>query len=119
MSKKPVACSYGHALPNCVMLNNVKIPATMGELALVPPIAYHCPPLYTATLVAASATAATSAFIRRGQPVSVWKGGLAMTLLQPLPPDRHAVSAHPRVDPDRTSVVPPTASTCGADAGYE
>jgi hypothetical protein len=42
-SKKLDGCAYGHALPADVRLNNVKMPATMGALALVPPMAYQVP----------------------------------------------------------------------------
>src|SRR4051794_10508282 len=93
--------------------------ATIGADRLVPPIFAH--PLspcaapefsstphskasgqllnvsYTARPVTGSATAATSATVRRVQPASCCQVGLASYREQPLPEPAHAFSAHPRV----------------------
>jgi hypothetical protein len=58
-----------------------------------------------------SATAEISATVRFEQPVSFWKLGFVVYLLQPAPPSLQALSAHPRVDVEVVSVVPPTPST--------
>src|SRR5204863_1770406 len=71
----------------------------------------------TATPVLGSATAETSAIVRREQPVSCCQLGLAYTVLQPLPAPLHTVSVQPRVLLAVLSDVPPTAVTCGDDAG--
>ena len=52
----------------------------IGEATLVPPNTVQPPEpyvSYTATPVAGSATAETSATVRREQPVSVWNDGFA------------------------------------------
>jgi hypothetical protein len=69
-----------------------------------------------------------SASIRKSQLVVLLlcQGGLAMYALQPLPAacirvavGPHAVSAHPRVELDLTSDVPPVATTWEAVAGND
>src|SRR5689334_13627635 len=96
----------------------------IGAEALVPP--YTAQPLkpnvwYTATPVAGSETAATSATERIEQPVSVCQAGLASTIEQPLPgPPKelcHTVSDQPRALLAVTSEVPPTAVTYCDAAG--
>src|SRR5262249_54022989 len=69
--------------------------------------------------------AATSATVRRAQPVSVCQLGLVSNRLQPLPAPPLAllalpqtVSVQPRALVSRTRWVPPTASTVVAAAGY-
>src|SRR5262249_16665638 len=71
----------------------------------------------TATPVLGSATAETSATVRLAQPASFCHVGFAYTVLHPLPAPLHAVSVKPRVLLARTRLVPPTAVTCGDDAG--
>ena len=95
---------------------------TSGDDTLVPPNTIHAVEWCvagpnTATPVFGSATAETSASVRFAQPVSVCQLGLANTALQPLPAPLHAVSAQPRAVPERVRLVPPTAVTCGDDAG--
>src|SRR5215475_10696476 len=88
--------------------------------ALVPPTVNHWPANSTATPVCGSATAETSATVRRGQPASVCHDCFASNALQPLPAPFHADSLHPRAVPDaRFSDVPPTAVTNRDAAGYE
>ena len=64
-----------------------------------------------------SATAATSATVRRAQPASVCHVGLEMNALQPLPAPFHTVSVNPRALAARLSEVPPTAVTNWDAAG--
>src|SRR5271163_1928066 len=100
------------------------MPATSGELALVPHT-FTQPSsgvLYTDTGVAHAATAATSLVIRPAQPLSVCQEGLA-NKLQPLPlPDgrsgsNQTSSDQPRAFSARCRLVPPTATTYGSEAG--
>src|SRR3954452_19327412 len=92
----------------------------IGEEALVPPTVTHMPPNSTLTPVLGSATADTSATVRRAQPVSVWYDGFASKALQPLPAPSHADSLQPRAVPAaRVRDVPPTAVRNGDAAGYE
>ena len=72
---------------------------------------------YTATPVLGSATAETSATVRLLQPVSVCQLGLLNTVLQPLPAPLQAVSVKPRAFVAFLRLVPPTAVTCGDEAG--
>src|SRR5262249_24951478 len=97
----------------------------IGDEALVPPYTAH--PLkpnvwYTATPVAGSATAATSATVRIEQPLSVCQAGLASTIEQPLPGPPKVLcqtdSDQPRALTSRTRAVPPTAVTYCDAAGY-
>jgi hypothetical protein len=69
--------------------------------------------------VLGSATAATSATHRFAHPESACHVGFASYALQPLPAPDHAVSVASRVPVSLfwTSVVPPTATVAGADAG--
>src|SRR5262245_7636688 len=93
----------------------------MGEEALVPP--YTVQPLApkvwnTATPVAGSATADTSASARREQlVVTVCQLALASKLEQPEPAPFHAVSVQPRLLLAVRSEVPPTAVTNWEVAG--
>src|SRR4051812_43116330 len=95
-----------------------------GAEALVPPTTYQALlPLYevsyAATPVFGSATALTSATVRRAQAGPVCHGWLAASYAeQPLPAPDHALSAQPRVDVSRASFVPPTAITYGEAAGH-
>src|SRR6266496_878711 len=94
----------------------------IGADTLVPPNWNHGPPetpkvSNTATPVDGLATALTSATVRSEQPVSVCQVGFAYTLEQPLPAPDQAVSVQPRALVERVSVVPPTAVTCGEEAG--
>src|SRR4051812_20219577 len=92
----------------------------IGADALVPPTVTHIPPKRTLTPVSGSATAETSATVRRAQPVSVWNVGFGSNALQPLPAPSHADSVHPRAVPaEGVSDVPPTAVRNGEAAGYE
>src|SRR5882724_12649466 len=98
------------------------MPAISGAATLVPPNTSQAERLAlagpkTATPVLGSATAETSATVRRAQPESVCQVGLAYTALHPLPAPLQAVSLQPRVLLLRTRLVPPTAVTCGEDAG--
>src|SRR6478672_576775 len=72
----------------------------------------------TATPVAGSATADTSATVRRAQPLSCCHAGLASKREQPEPAPDHAVSVEPRSLTKRRSEVPPTAVTKRDAAGY-
>src|SRR5919197_6019872 len=102
-------------------------PATTGAATLVPPNTSHW--LWpwigtvskTATPVAGSATADTSATARRGQPVPTPACPVSWVLNaeQPLPAPFHAVSVQPRLLLARVSDVPPTAVTKRDDAGYD
>ncbi len=97
-----------------------KMPATSGVAALVPPDSSNWPSTTSTTGVAGSATAAVSAIARIAQPLTmpVCHGGCANVVLHRLPPPFHAVSSNPRgALASATSVVPPTAMTCGDDAG--
>src|SRR5689334_21795574 len=99
------------------------MPPTSGAATLVPPNTSQPALLrltgpYTATPVLGSATAETSATVRFEQPASVCQVGLPNTVLQPLPAPLHTVSVQPRVLAAALSEVPPTAVTCGDDAGY-
>jgi hypothetical protein len=76
-------------------------------------------PNSTATPVFGSATAETSATVRRAQPVSVCHAGFGSNALQPLPAPLHADSIQPRAFAAVVSDVPPTAVTSGEAAGYE
>ena len=58
-----------------------------------------------------SATAETSATVRRAQPVSVCQEGLGSYAEQPLPAPFHAVSDQPRAFELGLRLVPPTATT--------
>src|SRR5579872_1127279 len=104
----------------------------IGEATLVPPISTHCPPYTIATPVLGSASAATSATVRAGQPLSSCHDGFGMYWLQPLPapdgcgplqvPVPQTVSDHDRPRfgfPSLVSVVPPTAVTYCEAAGKE
>src|ERR671930_2046024 len=91
----------------------------IGDEALVPPTVNKRPEKKTATPVFGSATAETSATVRREQPVSVCQAGFASNALQPLPAPLHALSVQPRVDELRVSEVPPTAVRKRDAAGYE
>src|SRR3954470_1377324 len=94
-----------------------------GAATLVPPNTSQPPPpcprkvSYTETPVFGSATAETSATVRRAQPVSVCQAGLATKALQPLPAPLQAVSVQPRALLARTRCVPPTAVTKREAAG--
>ena len=107
-------------------LASAYIAPTIGEATLVPPKTVHPPEpyeSYTATPVAGSASAETSATVRRTQPLSVWKAGFASYLEQPLPAPSVADvdqtdSVQPRALLARVSEVPPTAVTHGELAGY-
>ena len=94
----------------------------IGAATLVPPKTYHPllpvdPGPYTETPVLGSATAATSPTVRLPQPLSVCHDGFAKTVLQPLPVPFHTVSLQPRELLAGVRLVPPTATTCGDDAG--
>src|SRR5205814_1744407 len=98
---------------------------TIGEETLVPPRTIH--PLrptdgvlsYTQTPVLGSATAATSATVRRPHPASCCQSGFAMYTLQPLPEPLQTVSTALRspVLVAWLSVVPPTAIVYPEAAG--
>src|SRR3954447_8563989 len=101
-----------------------------GAAALVPPYtAQPEPPVvwYTATPLAGSATAETSAIARFGQVVAGITDcqlGLAIVLEQPDPvpwpgPLFHTVSVQPRDESSLVSVVPPIAVVAEELAGYE
>ncbi|HEX3762039.1 MAG TPA: hypothetical protein VHW23_25235 [Kofleriaceae bacterium] len=94
---------------------------TSGAATLVPPNTRNADvePLgpNTATPVLGSATAETSATVRRAHPVSCCQLGLAYVALQPLPAPLHTVSVQPRVPVEVRSDVPPTAVTWGDDDG--
>jgi len=91
----------------------------IGAEALVPPTVNHMSPNSTATPVFGSATAETSATVRRAQPVSVCHAGVGSKALQPLPAPLHADSVRPRAFAAVVSDVPPTTVTRGEAAGYE
>src|SRR5690348_17229642 len=100
------------------------MPPTRGAATLVPPNTsqperFFATGPYTATPVLGSATAETSATVRFAQPVSVCQLGLAYVVLQPEPAPLHTVSLQPRAVAAVRSEVPPTAITCGDDAGNE
>src|SRR5437899_7690935 len=94
----------------------------IGAATLVPPKTSQPPSSRsnTHTPVLGSATAATSATLRVKQPGSACHAGFASYVLQPLPAPAHTVSVASRVPvlTDRKSVVPPTATAVGTDAGY-
>src|SRR3982751_2080298 len=95
--------------------------ATIGADALVPPKTVQPPPpkvRYTATPVAGSATADTSATVLCAQPVSCCQGGFGIPAERPEPAPLPAVSAQPRVVLARRSEVPPTAVTNRELAGW-
>jgi hypothetical protein len=94
--------------------------AMIGEATLVPPKIYQAPLYVTHTPVDGSATAETSATVRREQPLSACQVGLEEKALQPLPAPLHTVSVALRVPvfPDCCKLVPPTAVTYGEEAGY-
>src|SRR5438046_804607 len=100
------------------------MPPMSGAATLVPPNTSQ-PALrlatgpYTATPVLGSAIAETSATVRFEQPASVCQLGFAYVVLQPEPAPLHTVSLQPRVLAAVLSEVPPTAITCGDDAGNE
>src|SRR5882724_636654 len=71
----------------------------------------------TATPVFGSATALTSAIVRRAQPLSVCQDCFATKAEQPLPAPLHAVSVQPRVLLALVRLVPPTAVTNRDAAG--
>src|ERR1051326_6327876 len=99
-----------------------KMPPMSGAATLVPPnfsqveLPNWLGP-YTATPVAGSESAETSAMVRLRQPVSVCHHGLWKKRLQPLPAPCHTVSAQPRSLESRTKCVPPTEITVGKSAG--
>src|SRR5882672_1878490 len=95
------------------------MPAISGAATLVPPNTWNADAVddvgaNTATPVLGSATAETSASMRRAQPASCCQLGLANTVLQPLPAPLHTVSRG--VAPMWTE-VPPIARTPGEVAG--
>jgi hypothetical protein len=116
-------CEFSQTYEGAVLTpRRVNDAATIGEEALVPPTTCHEPVLpeslqYTATPVSGSPMAATSASMRFAQLLSVCQLGFGITVLHPLPPLLHAVSAQPRVDDEVFSVVPPTARTPAEVAG--
>src|SRR6266487_659142 len=71
----------------------------------------------TATPVFGSATALTSATVRRTQPLSVCQDGLVTKAEQPLPAPLHTVSLQPRLFDAVRRLVPPTAVTKRDAAG--
>src|SRR3954451_14377942 len=92
----------------------------IGADALVPPnVAQPMKPneSYTATPVFGSATADTSATVRRGQPASVCHEGMVTKPEQPEPAPDQAASLQPRALPARVRLVPPTAVTHWEAAG--
>src|SRR4051794_37787142 len=92
----------------------------IGADALVPPntIQPGEPNVsYTATPVFGSATAETSATLRRPHPLSACYAGLAMYAEQPDPAPDQELSEKPRALPSRLSEVPPTAVTYCEAAG--
>src|ERR671936_952584 len=90
----------------------------IGDEALVPPTVNHRPAKSTATPVFGSATAETSATVRREHPESVCQEGFVTWELQPLPAPLHALSDQPRrVAPSAVRLVPPTATTYREAAG--
>src|SRR5437868_5346230 len=106
--------------------------ATIGDDRLVPPTTNQPPrfgtPIvyggvrfgvlyesYTARPVPGSASAETSATLRRGQPASCCHAGLGSKSEHPLPDPLQAVSLKPRAVSSAVSVVPPTAVTYGDD----
>src|SRR2546430_14070358 len=72
----------------------------------------------TATRVAGSAPADTSATVLRAQPVSCCQLGLGDCAAQPEPAPFQAVSVQPRALLERRSEVPPTAVTNRELAGW-
>src|SRR5579859_3966200 len=99
----------------------------IGVATDVPPNTFQPPSLlnesYTATPVAGSASAETSATVRFLQPVSACQVGFGSKLAHPEPaPSRadadQADSLQPRALLAGTSDVPPTAVTYGDAAGY-
>ena len=60
-----------------------------------------------------------SAIARLSQAVlrPCWKSGFGSYGEQPLPPSAQADSVHPRGESSEVSVVPPTATTLGLEAG--
>src|SRR2546430_16438673 len=99
------------------------MPAISGAATLVPPNTNQAELLEfagpkTATPVLGSATAETSATVRREQPVSVCQDCFASYAEQPLPAPLQAVSVQPRPPVVRLRVVPPTAVTYREAAGY-
>src|SRR5262245_29209698 len=93
----------------------------IGAETLVPPNTFQPPSWkvsYTATPVAGSATAATSATVRLEQPLSLCHAGYASYSEQPLPAPLHTDSDQPRALESRTRLVPPTAVTYCDAAGY-
>src|ERR1700758_3884076 len=100
------------------------IPATSGELTLVPHRSIQPPSVEsnTDTGVAQAATAATSLSVRPLQPVSVCQEGLGW-MLQPLPVPTpsprspQTFPSKPRGFFEWRSAVPPIAATVGSAAG--
>src|SRR6059058_6059240 len=93
----------------------------IGAAALVPPKTVQPPPpnvRNTATPVAGSATADTSATVFFAQPGSCCHGGFGLCVAQPEPAPLHAVSDQPRALLARRSEVPPTAVTNRELAGW-
>src|SRR4051812_49976277 len=93
----------------------------IGDETLVPPKTSQPPTpyeSYTETPVPGSATAETSATVRREQPLSLCHAGFGMTVEQPLPAPAHTVSDQPRALAAVTRWVPPTATTPADAAGY-
>src|SRR6185436_2580613 len=94
----------------------------IGAATLVPPITTNDDSVAelganTATPELGSATAETSAIVRREHPVSCCQLGLPYTPLHPLPAPLHTNSDQPREFVSVNSDVPPTATTCGDEAG--
>src|ERR1043166_3674711 len=99
----------------------------IGDATLVPPNTSHAagsslPEMSTAgantaTPVAGSATAATSATMRVSHPVSCCHDGFGARMLQPLTELIHADSVQPRLLLAVASEVPPTAMTNSDDDG--
>src|SRR3954453_12796261 len=93
----------------------------IGAAALVPPNLSHlltpAEGAKTLTPVAGSATAETSATVRRVQIGSVCQSGRGMYAEQPLPAPDQTVSVQPRVFEAVRSDVPPTAVTYRVEAG--
>src|SRR3954451_13867972 len=92
----------------------------IGADALVPPnVAQPMKPneSYTATPVFGSATADTSATVRRGQTASVCHESLVTKPEQSEPPPAPAASLQPRALRARVRLAPPTAVTYWEAAG--
>src|SRR5690348_14349430 len=96
----------------------------IGEAKLVPPTLNHpeCPRYvtvsYTAAPLEGSASAETSATVRRMHPLSFCHVGFGSKALQPLPAPAQTVSLRRVLLVLRVRVVPPTPVTYCDDAGY-